>query len=70
MYLYKAVTGVITHKRLSINSFTGVELPTTHADLDELVANGTLTRETVSEVAEPVAAPKAVAEPQNITPKV
>lgn len=70
MYLYKAVAGVVTHKRLAVNSFTGVVLPEAHAELDELVANGTLTRETLGEVVESVPAPKMAAELPVGTPKV
>ena len=70
MYLYKAVAGVATHKRLAINSFTGVVLPEAHVELDQLVAEGTLTREIVGEVAEPVVAPKEVTELQVDTPQV
>ncbi len=70
MYLYKSVAGVVTHKRLAINYFTGVELPEAHAELDELVEQGILTREIVGEVAEPVVAPKEVTELQVDTPQV
>lgn len=65
MFVYKSVAGVVNHRRLAINTVTGVALTERHSDLDALVASGELTVEG-SVVAEP-----AVVEPaKNEVPAV